>query len=261
MSIISRTKAKLQDVALSALYTYHSDRIKSNIVSSDMKLLKSLACDEDIVILKPDKGNGIVILNRVDYINKIRDILTQDGKFVKIDNEKPFDAMVRLEGKLISLLKKLKSTGSITIETYKDLYPSGSRPGILYGLPKVHKDNCPMRPIISAVNSFNHNMAKFLVQCLSPLSVNEFTVRNTFSFLDDLRSFRLDEDMYMCSFDVVSLFTNVPLDETIRICTEAMSDSSRTFNHRIDKVLLKDLLDLCTRDLVFFCSINSYTNK
>ena len=50
ISIISRTKAELLDVAPSALYTHYPERIKSNIDSSDMKLLKSLACDKEIII-------------------------------------------------------------------------------------------------------------------------------------------------------------------------------------------------------------------
>ena len=251
MSTISRTKARLQDVALTAIYTYNSNCIKSNVDKDGMKLLRSLANDKSIVVLKPDKGNGVVILDRTDYSNKVHSILTQDGKFSKVNNEDPYESIVRLECKLISLLKKLKSSGSISHETYRDLYPSGSRPGILYGLPKVHKDNCPIRPIISAIGSFNHKMAQYLVKLLSPLSVNEYTIRNTFTFLDDLRSISLNDDMYMCSFDVVSLFTNVPLNETIEICTEAVSDSTSAFTLPFDGATLKDLLDLCTKDSVF----------
>ena len=33
--------------------------------------LKSLANDESIIITKPDKGRGVVIMNKSDYINKM----------------------------------------------------------------------------------------------------------------------------------------------------------------------------------------------
>ena len=39
------------------------------------------------------------------------------------------------------LAAKLKSAGAITEDAYRDVYASGSGPGILYGLPKVHKTN------------------------------------------------------------------------------------------------------------------------
>ena len=137
------------------------------------------------------------------------------------------------------LLKKLKANGAISQETYKDLLPSGSRPGILYGLPKVHKENCPIRPIISAVGSFNHKLARFLVEILSFLSMNEYTIRNSFTFLDELRSLTFDHDVYMCSFDVVSLFTNVPLDETIHMCTDACDRLERRIDQKFPKAALR----------------------
>ena len=54
--------------------------------------------------------------------------------------------------------------------TYEFLYPSGTNLGILYGLPKVHKANWPIRPILSAVNTPNYLLAKYLVPNLTPLT-------------------------------------------------------------------------------------------
>ena len=48
-------------------------------------------------------------------------------------------------------------------KTYQKLTVSGSQLGILYGLPKVHKKNFPLRPILSACNTTAYNMAKYLV--------------------------------------------------------------------------------------------------
>ena len=93
--------------------------------------------------------------------------------------------------------------------------PSGSRAGVLYGLPKIHKDGIPIRPIISAVNTYNYELAKYLVEILSPLVNNEFTVRDTYEFVNKASNLNPEIDRFMASFDVDSLFTNVPTKETI----------------------------------------------
>ena len=143
-----------------------------------------------------------------------------------------------------------KSSGAITNETYYNLSPSGSRPGVLYGLPKIHKANCPIRPIISAVGTFNHKVAQYLVGILKPLASNACTISDTFSFIQELRSIHADSNMVMCSFDVVSLFTNVPLDETIALCTNAMDDKEK-ITTSISKPYMLQLLNLCTKESAF----------
>ena len=48
---------------------------------SDVKLLKQFASDESIVVIKPDKGRGVVILDKSDYRTKVNDILSDRSKF------------------------------------------------------------------------------------------------------------------------------------------------------------------------------------
>ena len=56
-------------------------------------------------------------------------------------------------------------------------------------------------------------------------------INNTFSFLEELRSFNFDTDkVFMDSFDVNSLFTNVPLDETIDIIVNRAFNNSTLYN-------------------------------
>ena len=49
---------------------------------------------------------------------------------------------------------------------------------------------------------------------------NEFTVKGTFCFVKEL--VEQDSSLVMGSLDVDSLFTNIPLDETIDICTKTV---------------------------------------
>ena len=97
---------------------------------------------------------------------------------------------------------------------------SDSSPGVLYGLPKVYKYGSPFRPIVSSVNTYNYSLASYLV--LQPISTYQFTVKDSFSFAEWAKPYNHNNE-FMCSFDVTSLFTNVPLDDTIYICPHKLS--------------------------------------
>lgn len=51
---------------------------------ADVQLLKDLARNKNIIISKPDKGQGVVLINSCDYINKIEDILSDKTKFHEV---------------------------------------------------------------------------------------------------------------------------------------------------------------------------------
>ena len=114
------------------------------------KILKSLSRNKNIVILNRDKGNGVVVLDRKTYDNSILNLITDSSKFNKLD----CDPTLSREGKLQRFLRKLKKNGDIDDETYNNIYPKGSQPARIYGLPKMHKvrepsSAPPFRPIVS----------------------------------------------------------------------------------------------------------------
>ena len=117
-----------------------------------MLALRNLSQNENIVVLRPDKGNGVVILNRSDYIEKVETPLLDVSKFRKLDVN-VLDLCLKQEGKLIRYLRDtLLKKRYISESVCRDLSPQWSKPGILYGLPKLHKENCPARPIIPDIS-------------------------------------------------------------------------------------------------------------
>jgi hypothetical protein len=95
-------------------------------------------------------------------------------------------------------------------EIIKKILPKGSRAGVLNGLPKVHKSGNPVRPIISAINTYNYELAKYLESILKPLVDNEFILKDTYDFFNKVSDLNLITDLFMVSFDVESLLKNVP---------------------------------------------------
>ena len=74
-----------------------------------------------------------------------------------------------------------------------------------------------MRPILSATGTYNYKLAKWLDEKLKPLSTNEHTIGDIFSFADDLQEMEISDHGILVSYDVSALLTNLPVDETIGI--------------------------------------------
>ena len=138
---------------------------------------------------RPDKCNGVVILNKTDYIAKMENILSDPTKFVRIIDDS-FTITLKLEDRINRFLSKLKSLGTITEETYKNLFVTGSAPGIIYGLTRIHKANLPLRPIVAAYKTAMYKIAKFVAPLLEPFASNEYTVKKTLmSFKNHCQNF------------------------------------------------------------------------
>ena len=114
------------------------------------------------------------------------------------------------------------------------LYPSGSAPARICGTPKMDKfsssDLFPkLSPIVSSIGTFNHNVARFLCDLLSTLVPNDYSCKDTFSFVSQINNVNLSKNVFL-SYNVTSLFTNIPLEETIDIAINLSSNHSPNLN-------------------------------
>ena len=70
--------------------------------------------------------------------------------------------ILKIEDKINRFLRKLKNLYLLSDDIYKQLYVTGSGPGILYGAPKIHKPNFstefPFRPIFAAYNTASYKI-------------------------------------------------------------------------------------------------------
>ena len=104
------------------------------------------------------------------------------------------------------------------------------------------------RPIVSAINTPGYNLAKFLIHILEPLTDNEFTVKDSFSFAKEITKY--DSSLFMASLDVESLFTNIPLKETINNCVSDLHNKN-LYNGKLNKSDLFKLLETATSESSF----------
>ena len=117
-----------------------------------------------------------------------------------------------------------------------------------------------MRPILSTIGSFNYMMCKWLVPMVSHLCSNEFVVRDSFTFAKFISGFE-NRDYVMASFDVTSLFTNIPIKETCNIILDkCFPDSTSTFNG-FTRDLFSKVLNNCTSNNLFMFNEELYVQK
>ena len=152
-----------------------------------------------------------------------------------------------------------------TLQEYNKVYPTGSNAGKLYGTAKIHKlpesgtvDQLPLRPIVSNIGTASHYLAKHLAKILAPLSKSEYTVQNTKDFVNFIKPQKIPSNHQLISFDVVSLFTNVPIDATIDIIIRRIYEF-KVIDTRITKNKMRELILLCTKKIDFMFNSETFT--
>ena len=91
--------------------------------------------------------------------------------------------------KFQSFLFRLKKSGSINPEIYNRIRPTFTSLPTLYGLPKIHKENTTLRPILSSIGSYNHECTIWLSEILSPLRDHPSSLDDTLSFPNHIKDF------------------------------------------------------------------------
>ena len=125
-------------------------------------------------------------------------------------------------------------------------------------LPKIHKPNLPLRPIVSFVGSATYELSKFLKNILSPLVGNTVhTVENSAEFVELIEKINILDNESQMSFDVVSLFTSIPLEIARAIVLGRLSNYC-TLEDRTNLTIteLTEALDICLTSTYF-----TYNNK
>ena len=135
------------------------------------------------------------------------------------------DPTMTRESKLQRFLRTLKKEGQIISEVYSEIYPTSSQPASIYGLPKMHRARAPgsappFRSIVSMISTHNYKLVKFLCSLLVPY---------TFSFVTEITNIST-HGKFMVSYDVESLFTNIPLGESIDLAVHYIVEGNPILN-------------------------------
>ena len=192
------------------------------------RAINRLRKNDDIIVTRPDKGSDAVLLNKSYYVDKTNQILDDQLKFKRLGPVSSNDNTASIESRLQKRLFDLVKTDLMPKWIYDAIRPTGSQRLRMYDLLKTHKEGTPLRPILSMTGSSHHELSKWLAGLLQPVLewFSSHCISDSFTFAKTMQNLDIDPNVFMCSFDVSSLFTNVPLDETIKICLDALCDDS-----------------------------------
>ena len=186
--------------------------------------------------MKADKGNCFVVMDRSDYDSKMETLLN-DRSTYEVISTSPFR---RIERELNVMLLSLKRQQKIDEPTHRKLHSIDGTPPAIRGSVKHRKEGNPLRPIVTCIGSALNNTSKFLTDILSPLqNHNGYSVANSLQFSKELSDIKIDDSEVLVSFDVVSLFTAIPVDKACEYIKKKLEQdatlSSRT-NLDIDDI-------------------------
>nr|VZI50456.1 unnamed protein product [Spirometra erinaceieuropaei] len=211
--------------------------------------LGELKADKDLVIVPADKGRATVVLDRTDYLQKVKGLL-EDRQFYVPCATNPVRPLAH---EINATLLALENSGAITSTDKRLAIPQDTDLARFYGLPKVHKDGAPLQPIVSLKGTPTYGLAKWLFRRLKFLTdESDNTVFSSVQFLETLKGVSIHPNEVMVSFDVTSLFTSIPQDltiETIQLLLKSKYDE--TENH-LGRAQVLQLLKLCLRTYFTF---------
>jgi len=196
-----------------------SNRTERDLTSTLIEKIKV----NNLIVSKADKGNCLVIQDKIMYINKTHTFLDSNG-FISFDK----DPTNTYNNKLKSTIKHIHPDFFAFFNTSPSslINPNPLTP-LLYSLPKIHKPDTPQRPIVSSINSPAHNLSTFLRRILPDIiKFNpRYTLKNSSQLCKHLSDIFIPNNSILFSFDVNNLFTNIPHSECINILNSHLHNS------------------------------------
>jgi len=235
---------------------------KSNLSRYEYAALNKLKRNKNIIIKKADKNSGIVVMNTKDYEIKVNSMLADANVYTLVEDYDKHE--VKLKSDI--LLRKIHDFNYITDKQYKHLTCYPVKIPIFYGIPKIHKKDNPLRPIVSQINSPTYKINQYIHELLL---VGESEIphlfKDTTAFLNYIeKNKEVDENTFLVTMDVVSLYTNIPHTEAIDyICEHYNNTLNKWHNYSVGVLpvelnILKELLEVMLSNCTFEFNDNLY---
>lgn len=194
----------------------HSNKSKSNITEEQQRALTTLRKLDNVIIKPADKGGQIVLQDRTDYLLEANRQLNDINYYKKLSSPLQLETQIMMR----TIIDKLYLNKYINFKQLAYLYgPDNPRPRLFYLLPKIHKKpeswTVPFkvpagRPIVSDCGSESYRVAEYIDYFLNPLShMHASYVKDTYDFVNKLRTVKVPSNSFLFSIDVDSLYTNI----------------------------------------------------
>ncbi|XP_066943499.1 uncharacterized protein [Macrobrachium rosenbergii] len=180
-------------------------------------------------------------MKKSDYFEKMDRILLDTSKFQHLTKD-PTEDLRKKMSRLVTSANNQRDV--VKFSKVKGDYG----PGYCYGTVKTRKAGNPQRPIISQMTSPTYRIAKVLDDLLVPYIPSAYSLNSAVDFTDLLHEKGPEDDI--ASLDVESLYTNIPVEETISIILDRVYRSNKS-PLPISEGVLRDMLKASTTEAPF----------
>lgn len=235
---------------------YQMDGTKQWLKFINKRTRKFFEENENFFPTKSDKGGHTVVMSIEDYDNKLS-ILLSNEKYVEIEHD-PLEGLIKTEKHLLQFLKHNRRTkdffeGTATYEPRTLGLPK------FYGLPKIHKDGIPLRPITATRGCVGFLLSKVFTRIIEDLFHRTvYHIRDSYEFAKFIQEAQISENDILVSFDVVSMFTSIPFDLIKNIIMKKQKDF--LLEYHIPRDFLEAIINFTLRDCMIFTA-NTKTFK
>ena len=221
----------------SILHDSYKYRTSYNLTKSEVLALKSLRNNKRLIIIRADKGGAICVLDKDDYMSKINEMLSD----VKVYSRIHLDDTAETKRLCDESINKLYHSRTLTYKQHRFLTNFIPKCPRFYGLPKIHKEGCPLRPIVSQINGPTRGINQLLDTYLTVAEKNiPYILQDTTAFLNVLSQLHVDENTYLFTLDVVSLYTNIPHEEGARWVSDYYEETLHLWNSEAPDIIPVD---------------------
>lgn len=240
-------------------------KVRSNLNKKQRNSLKTLRNNNNILIKEADKGSAIIIMNKSYYRDKISTMLNDDKFYEKLPTNKDNDVLRKIR-------TLTNETMGLTPKEKAYLTVFESKTSQFYGLPKVHKsklileqiklqnsdyitlkepEDLKFRPIVAGPSCPTHRLSNLIDILLKPFITKvKSYVRDDLDFLNHIPQTVTDNSI-LCTFDVVSLYSNIPHDLGIEAISYWIDKYPENLMPRFDKEFILEGLKLILNNNTF----------
>ena len=168
------------------LNTFTNKPIHTDITKTEHLALENLRKDKNHIIVTADKGVALVVMDETEYITKCEALLQDHSVYQHLFK----DTSPTIHKELVKILQDYKNNNFISETDYTQLrhHGSNSPAARFYGFPKIHKDNMPMCPIVSACGTATYNTAKFITKILQNYcGKTSYFVKDSTNFIQKIK--------------------------------------------------------------------------
>ncbi|CAF1284685.1 unnamed protein product [Rotaria sp. Silwood1] len=217
----------------------HERKIVRNII-------KMLRHRPDITVRRTDKSKVFYIGNVTMFARKASKYMIETEAYQEIMNE---GCVLSENLHLVSvLLKSLLKKGALTQEQYKRMTPRVDSLELahLHFIPKPHKPNTLLRPIVAAIHAPATEISKFLNDLLAPLflrAARQTTFINGIDLVQALEKYVTNDHLkpttLFITFDVENLYTMIPRQGALEILLQFLEQ--HLHHNKIGSIRIDDI--------------------